>query len=136
MALEYREKLGWQSTQLKELYAFISFAHAYPTQFTSLVDSYNTRESGVKNFLLVSLALQDLGYTPRSIRLDSGDLAALSIYSKQLFKEVGDKFQRDFSHVTVVASNDINENSIRALIDKKHQIDVFGIGTNLVTCQA
>lgn len=99
-----------------------------------MVDSYSTRESGVKNFLLVSLALSDLGYTPLSIRLDSGDLAALSIFAKNLFKETGEKFGRDFSRIAVVASNDINENSIRDLIEKKHQIDIFGIGTNLVTC--
>lgn len=49
---------------------------------------------------------------------------------------MGQKFDRDFSKVKVVASNDINEKSIRSLISKNHQIDVFGIGTNLVTCQA
>lgn len=36
----------------------------------------------------------------------------------------------------MIASNDINENTIQAMIAKKHQIDIFGIGTNLVTCQA
>jgi len=82
MALKYREELGWKQTQLKELYAFISFAYAYPADFASLVDSYDTKESGCKNFICVSLALQDLGYSPKSIRLDSGDLAALSIYCK------------------------------------------------------
>ena len=70
---------------MKELYAFISFAVAYPNQFASLVDSYNTMESGVKNFLIVCLALTELGYVPLSIRLDSGDLAGLSIKSKALF---------------------------------------------------
>jgi nicotinate phosphoribosyltransferase len=84
------------------------------------VDSYSTKESGVKNFLLVSLVLGDLGYSPLSIRLDSGDLAELSIFAKKLFKEVGDKFDRDFSHVKVVASNDINEKTIRKLIGNNH----------------
>ncbi len=119
-ALEYREVLGWHKTQLKELYAFVSFGTAYPKSFSSLVDSYSTRESGIKNFLLVSLALSDLGYTPLSIRLDSGDLAALSIFAKNLFKETGERFGKDFSKIAVVASNDINEISIRQLIKKKH----------------
>lgn len=57
MALKYREQLGWHKTILKELYAFISFAYAYPENFASLVDSYDTKESGVKNFICVSLAL-------------------------------------------------------------------------------
>jgi nicotinate phosphoribosyltransferase len=77
-AMTYRAKLGWNSTQLKELYAFVAFATAYPTTFSSLVDSYNTKESGLKNFLLVSLVLAHHGFTPLSIRLDSGDLASLS----------------------------------------------------------
>jgi len=55
--LRYREELSWQSTVLKELYAFISFACAYPNTFSALVDSYNTMESGVKNCILVSLVL-------------------------------------------------------------------------------
>ena len=59
--------------------------------------------------MLVSLSLSDLGYTPLSIRLDSGDLAGLSIFAKQLFKEIGNQFGRDFSNIKVVASNDINE---------------------------
>ena len=63
---------------LKELYAFISFAKAYPNAFSALVDSYSTMESGVKNCILVSLVLHDLGYKSLGIRLDSGDLATLS----------------------------------------------------------
>lgn len=114
----------------------MSFGAAYPTTFSSLVDSYDTKASGLKNFMCVSLALAELGYTPLSIRLDSGDLAELSIHAKKLFKETGAKFGHDFTNIQVVASNDINESSIRKLIEKKHEIDVFGIGTNLVTCQA
>lgn len=94
----------------------MSFAAVFPTTYSSLVDSYNTKESGIKNFICVSLVLQDLGYTPLSIRLDSGDLADLSIYAKALFKQVGDQFGRDFSNVKIVASNDINEDTIRKLI--------------------
>jgi nicotinate phosphoribosyltransferase len=112
----------------------VSFGTAYPTTFSSLVDSYSTKESGIKNFLLVGLALSDLGYQPLSIRLDSGDLADLSKFAKSLFKETGERFGKDFSNIKVVASNDLNEVSIRSLISKGHEVDIFGIGTNLVTC--
>lgn len=87
----------------------MSFGCAFPKTFSSLVDSYSTKESGVKNFLLVALALTDLGYTPLSIRLDSGDLAELSTFSKQLFKETGERFGKDFTKIKVIASNDLNE---------------------------
>lgn len=53
-----------------------------------------------------------------------------------MFKEVGDQFGYDLTGIKVVASNDINEDRINKMNDKNHQIDVFGIGTNLVTCQA
>lgn len=88
-ALEYRQKLGWNS-ELRELYAFVSFGTSYPTTFSSLVDSYSTKESGIPNFMLVSLALADLGFKPLSIRLDSGDLAELSKFAKAFFKKTGE----------------------------------------------
>ena len=99
LAMGYRDKLGWHQTQLKELYAFVSFGAAYPTTFSSLVDSYDTKASGLKNFMCVSLALAELGYSPLSVRLDSGDLAELSIYAKKLFRETGEKFGHDFTNI-------------------------------------
>lgn len=78
-ALAYRNEMGWTETILKELYAFVSFATVYPNQFAALVDSYSTKDSGIKNFVVVALALADLGYHALSIRLDSGNLAELSI---------------------------------------------------------
>jgi len=70
------------------------------------------------------------------IRLDSGDLAVLSKQAKALFSEVSERYAKDLTHMKVVASNDINEAAIKELNEKKHAIDVYGIGTNLVTCQA
>ena len=61
-----------------ELYAFISFAYAYPESFSSLIDSYSTMNSGIKNYLIVALVLKDLGFNTTGVRLDSGDLAKLS----------------------------------------------------------
>jgi len=85
--------------------------------------------SGIKNFIIVSLVLKKLGYTAKGIRLDSGDLAQLSKDCRKLMTENG------LADTHIVASNDINETSLRKLNDDNHQIDVFGIGTNLVTCQ-
>jgi len=102
-----------------------------------LIDTYNTIESGVKNFMLVALALNDCGYISRGVRLDSGDLAGLSIQCHEEFEKVAEKFNRPWlKDCDVVASNDINENTLNELNDKGHGITSFGIGTNLVTCQA
>ena len=74
-AMKYRTELGWNETNMGELYAYVGFAYAYPTAFSALVDSYSTMNSGIKNYLLLALVLKDLGYTVGGIRLDSGDLA-------------------------------------------------------------
>ena len=107
-----------------------------PSKFLCISDTYHTIESGAKNFLIVAILLERRGFSSQGIRLDSGDLASLSIEAKALFKSTGDLMGIDFSHLKVVASNDLNEKSIRELNDQNHQIDVFGVGTNLVTCQA
>ena len=109
-AIHFRNELGWTGTVLKELYAFVSFACAYPDAFSALVDSYNTMDSGVRNMILVCLALNELGYKGVGIRLDSGDLALLSQQAKALFAEVSARYEGvDLTHLKVVASNDINE---------------------------
>ena len=134
--LKIREELGWIDTNLGELYAFISFAFAYPEGFSSLIDSYSTMNSGIKNYLVVALVLKEMGYDAKGVRLDSGDLAKLSQQCRAIIDEIGQKFGYDFSHMQIMASNDINEKTLKQLKEDNHKIDVFGIGTNLVTCQA
>merc|ERR1712137_1342329 len=85
--MKYRDQLCWTGTNMSELYAFISFATAYPNAFSSLVDTYSTINSGTRNFLIVACVLKDLGYQARGIRLDSGDLAQLSKDCRKLMKE-------------------------------------------------
>ena len=111
LALKYRTELGFTSSEITELYAFCSYAVAYPNNFLALVDSYDTLNSGVKNFLCVAMALEELGYKPIGIRLDSGDLARLSKESKKMFKQVGTKYGKECMYI-VVASNDLNEKTI------------------------
>ena len=134
--LRLRQELKWENTVLTELYAFISYAISYPDYFLALVDSFNTLKSGVKNFLLVALCLKKVGHEPTGIRLDSGDLAELSKQSRKLIDETGKIYGYDFSNVKIVASNDINEETLASFKENGHKIDIFGIGTNLVTCQS
>ena len=92
--------------------------------------------SGLLNFCAVALALAELGYTAIGVRIDSGDLAYLSCLARQTFERVAERFRLPwFSKLTIVASNDINEETILSLNEQGHKIDCFGIGTHLVTCQ-
>ncbi|KAH8412857.1 hypothetical protein KR009_006298 [Drosophila setifemur] len=92
--------------------------------------------SGLLNFSAVALALNDLGYHALGIRIDSGDLAYLSCLAREAFEKVAERFKVPwFNKLTIVASNDINEDTILSLNEQGHKIDCFGIGTHLVTCQ-
>jgi nicotinate phosphoribosyltransferase len=133
--LNYRGELNYNDTNDGELAAFIAYAQAFPDGFLALVDTYDTLRSGVPNFLCVASALHDFGYDPVGIRLDSGDLAYLSRVSREMFADVGRRYNRDFAGFTIVASNEINEATLRSLKEQGHEVDVFGVGTHLVTCQ-
>lgn len=78
------------------------------------------------------MALNDLGYRAIGIRIDSGDLAYLSKVARELFETISKEFDVEwFATLTVVASNDIDEDTILSLNDQGHSIDVLGIGTHL-----
>ncbi|CAH2102402.1 unnamed protein product [Euphydryas editha] len=95
-----------------------------------------TLRSGLLNFCAVAIALNECGYRAVGIRIDSGDLAYLSVLARETFKRVAEKFDLPwFAKLTIVASNDINEETILSLHEQGHSIDCFGIGTHLVTCQ-
>lgn len=84
------------------------------------------------NFCAVALALNDQGFRAIGIRIDSGDLAYLSCLSRQTFELVASNFNIPwFNTLTIVASNDINEETILSLNEQGHKIDCFGIGTHL-----
>ena len=137
MVMKYRRDIGWEDTNEGELAAFVGYASSFPNTFLCLIDTYDTLHSGLRNFILVSLVLDDLGYTPRGVRLDSGDLSYLSLECEYVFHEMADRFERPFFYeLDIVASNDINENILHSLNKQGHGITMFGIGTNLVTCQA
>ena len=154
-ALEYRSKSSSTSTSSihtndSELAAFCAYACAFPDSCLCLIDTYDTLSSGLQNFLFVAKALDDFGYQPKGVRLDSGDLCALSGACRRAFERVvAEEPSREpaFGNgkLTIVASNDINE---EALVEfsrianantnsgSGHGLTAFGIGTNLVTCQA
>ncbi|KAJ9597623.1 hypothetical protein L9F63_011529, partial [Diploptera punctata] len=142
MCIKWRNELGpllnlpVSEASDGELAAWISFAIAFPSGFMALVDTYDVRRSGLLNFCAVALALNDLKYEALGIRIDSGDLAYLSKLARSTFEKVAHQYNLPwFAKLKIVASNDINEETILSLNDQGHKIDVFGIGTHLVTCQ-
>ncbi|KAJ7533616.1 hypothetical protein O6H91_13G057100 [Diphasiastrum complanatum] len=125
----------FSETNQSELAAFTSYALAFPTEFLALVDTYDVMRSGIPNFCAVALALQQLGYKPKGIRLDSGDLAYFSIEARKIFAAIEKEFAMPgFGKLSITASNDINEDTLDAINKQGHEIDAFGIGTHLVTC--
>jgi len=136
LALKYREELGFHIASKGEMAAFIAFAQAFPKNLLCLVDTYDTLNSGVPNYICVALALLECGYEPRGIRLDSGDLAYLSKEARKLMAAADAKYGSKLAQGNIVASNDLNEAVLLSLADQGHEINTFAIGTNLVTCQA
>ncbi|KAK6747256.1 hypothetical protein RB195_000457 [Necator americanus] len=135
------EKIDWGVIETEvsegELAAFVAYAIAFPSSNLSLIDTYDILRSGVINFIAVTLALFDLGYKSIGCRIDSGDLSYLSKEVRARFRKVAD-LNPDWewiANLTIVASNDINEETIVSLNEQSHEINAFGIGTHLVTCQ-
>lgn len=133
--LEIRKHLGFDRTNDSELAAFIAYARAFPDGFLALVDTYDTLHSGIPNFLVVALALLQFGYQPVGIRLDSGDLSHLSIAARRMFDDIAAQEKVDLKRLVIVASNEINEATLNSLQQQGNEIDIFGVGTHLVTCQ-
>ncbi|CAD5218822.1 unnamed protein product [Bursaphelenchus okinawaensis] len=121
-----------------ELVSFCAYAIAFPNTFLALIDTYDVLRSGIINFCAVALAMHDLGYKVLGCRIDSGDLSYLSKEIRARFNKIAalDPKQLQWvAHLTIVASNDINEETIVSLNEQQHEINSFGVGTHLVTCQ-
>ena len=132
--LEIRRELGFNRTNEGELASFIAYAQAFPKEFLALVDTYDTLKSGVPNFVCVALALLKIGYRPLGVRLDSGDLSYLSRGTRRMLNEMSARTGSDLSKCLILASNEINRSVLNSLKQQGHEIDTFGIGTHLVTC--
>lgn len=112
-----------------EIEAFRTFAAARPDDCVLLVDTYDTLRSGVPNAITVAKEMEKNGQRLKGIRLDSGDLDYLARKSRAMLDEAG------LRHVRIAASNQLDEYIIRDLVAQGAPIDVFGVGTSLVTGQ-
>jgi nicotinate phosphoribosyltransferase len=124
-----------------ELAAFRAYAEVYPDNCLLLVDTINTLESGVPNAIKVFEELRKKGHEPVGIRLDSGDLAYLSIQAAHMLDAAG------FPNTAIVLSNDLDEMVIWQIMTQieseapRYGVDpsaligrlTFGVGTRLIT---
>lgn len=117
---------SWVMSFGDELEAFRAYARAMPNNCVFLVDTYDTLQ-GVRHAVEVGLALRAQGHRLAGIRLDSGDLAELSIAARKILDEAG------FTDAAIVASNDLDEGLIQSLKHQGATISVWGVGTRLVT---
>lgn len=118
---------SWVQSFDTELDAFRAYAKAYPDKTVLLLDTYDTLKSGIVNAITVFKELREKGHEPLGVRLDSGDLEFLS-------KEVRKKLDEEgFTNVKITASNDLDENTITSLKNQGAKIDVWGVGTKMIT---
>ncbi len=117
---------SWVMSFESEAESFAGYADAMPNNCVFLVDTYGTLE-GVRRAVAVGRTLRERGHEMVGIRLDSGDLAYLSIAARRLLDEAG------FPETVIVASNDLDEHIIENLKSQGAQIAVWGVGTKLAT---
>src|SRR5690606_30076108 len=110
-----------------ELEAFREFAEIRPKNCVFLVDTYNTLKSGIPNAITVAKEMEARGEKLLGVRLDSGDLAYLAKKTRSMLDKEG------LDYVKIVASNQLDEYVIKSLKEQGAPIDIYGVGTNLVT---
>ncbi len=117
---------SWVMSFASEIEAFQAYAKAMPGNSILLVDTYDTLQ-GVQHAIEIGQRLREQGHDLAGIRLDSGDLAYLSIKARQLLDQAG------FKEALIVASNNLDEYVIEDLKRQGAKISAWGVGTHLVT---
>ncbi|MBL8879657.1 MAG: nicotinate phosphoribosyltransferase [Phycisphaerales bacterium] len=117
---------SWVMCFDSELEAFKEYARAMPNNCVFLVDTYHTLE-GVQNAVRIGKWLRENNHRLAGIRLDSGDLAYLSVEARRILDEEG------FDDTPIIASNDLDEHLIESLKRQGAMIAIWGVGTRLAT---
>jgi nicotinate phosphoribosyltransferase len=109
-----------------ETVAFERFAHTRPEGLVFLIDTYDT-EAAARKVVALAPRLKAAGISVSGVRLDSGDLIALSKSVRRILDEGG------LADVTIFASGGLDEDQLMAMAKANAPIDGFGIGTSLTT---
>ncbi len=122
---------SWVQMFDSELEAFEEYCRVYPNGAVLLVDTYNVLKSGVPNAIKAfDNILKPRGARPVGIRLDSGDIAYLSIEARKMLDAAG------YPDCKIVASNSLDEHIITDLINQGAKVDLFGVGERLITASS
>lgn len=122
---------SWVQMFDSEYEAFRAYAEIYPQNCVFLVDTFNVLKSGIPNAIRVAREMKEkTGLSPKGIRLDSGDIAYLSIQAREMLDAVG------FPDMQIMASNSLDEFLVRDLVQQGAKIDSFGIGERLITSRS
>lgn len=119
MAHHFVQRFGEAGEQA----AFEQFLTDYPTRASLLIDSYDP----IRGIERAIAAAKATGIPLQGLRLDSGDLGSLARHARRRLDEAG------FATAQVIASNDLDEGKIEALLAAGAPIDAFGVGTMLGT---
>jgi nicotinate phosphoribosyltransferase len=117
---------SWVMLFEDELESFKTYARAMPGNCVFLVDTYDTLE-GVRHAIAVGEWLRAQGKPLLGVRIDSGDLAWLSIEARRMLDAAG------FPDARIYASNELDEHLVESLKQQGAAIAVWGVGTRMVT---
>jgi len=117
---------SWVMSFSGEEEAFQAYADQYPDKSVFLIDTYDTLKSGIVNAIKVGKKLKKQGKN-FGVRLDSGDIQYLSTEARRVLDGAG------FKNATITVSSDLDESIIETLRNSGAPVDVWGVGTRLVT---
>lgn len=117
---------SWVTAFPDEISAFSAYADVMPHNCVLLVDTYSTLQ-GVQHAIEIGKNLREKGSELLAIRLDSGDMAELSLKARQMLDAAG------FTQTKIIASNSLDEYVIQQFKQNGSAISIWGVGTNLVT---
>ncbi len=122
---------SWVQAFDDEFEAFRAYALSFPDNCLLLVDTYNTLKSGLPNAIRTAReVLEPMGKRLKGIRIDSGDLAYLTIEARKVLDEAG------LPDCKITVSNSMDEYLIKNLIYQGAKIDSFGVGERLITSKS
>ena len=122
---------SWVQLFDNEYEAFKTYAECYPDNCLLLVDTYDTLKEGIPNAIKVfDEVLKPNGYRPKGIRIDSGDIAYLTKEARRMLDEAG------YEDALIMASNSLDEFTIKELLSQGAKVDAFGVGERLITSKS